>query len=257
MEIRMYSLLDGARRACGAVLLIDVFRAFTTASIAFSRGAEKIILVAEIAEALDLRERGIGSLCVGGIGGAWASEYDPSDSMYGKIAPSDPLYEEVVLRDASYAGFDLTNSSYEMSRADVAGATLIHRTRAGARGAVVAARASRKYACSFVNAEATAKAVLADDPDIVSIVAMGHKGWARTDEDELCALYLRNLLEGRSPDRWAIRSMAAASAAGATFADPAKPWYHPMDMELALSIDSSPSAIRVSREDGLMVARPA
>ena len=37
----------------------------------------------------------------------------------------------------------------------------------------------------------------------------------RTDEDELCALYLRNLLQGRRPDREAIRKLVLASGDGA------------------------------------------
>ena len=69
MEIRIGSLLRGAQEAEGAVIIIDVFRAFTTAAVAFSRGADKIILVAEVDEALALRGRGMGDLCMGGGGG--------------------------------------------------------------------------------------------------------------------------------------------------------------------------------------------
>ena len=69
MEIRLLSLLEGARQAEGTVVIIDVYRAFTTAAVAFSRGADKIILVAEIEEALELRRQGKGELCVGEVGG--------------------------------------------------------------------------------------------------------------------------------------------------------------------------------------------
>ena len=206
MDIRIHSLLEGARAARGTAVIIDVFRAYTTAAVAFSRGAEKIILVAEVAEALELRERGAGSLCVGEVDG---------------IRPE---------------GFDFGNSPFELSEADVAGA-------------------SRIYVCSFAIASATARAVLADAPDTVSIVAMGDKGRARTDEDELCALYLRNLLEGRASDHKAIRSLVESSAHAANFGDPSKPWYYPMDMEMALRVDSYPFAIRVAREGGLLIAR--
>ena len=221
----MFSLLEGARAARGTAVIIDVFRAYTTAAVAFSRGAEKIILVAEVAEALDLRERGAGSMCMGEVDG---------------IRPD---------------GFDFGNSPFELSQADVAGAALIQSTRAGTTGAAAAAGAGRIYVCSFAVAAATARAVLADMPDVVSIVAMGDKGRARTDEDELCALYLRNLLEGRATDHGAIRSLVASGAHAGNFGDPSKPWYHPMDMEMALRVDSFPFAIRVDREGGLLVAR--
>lgn len=35
------SLMEGARAAKGTVLIIDVFRGFTTAAVAFSRGARE------------------------------------------------------------------------------------------------------------------------------------------------------------------------------------------------------------------------
>ena len=42
MEIVIKSLIEGARQADGLVVIVDVFRAFTTASVAFSRNAKKI-----------------------------------------------------------------------------------------------------------------------------------------------------------------------------------------------------------------------
>ena len=39
MEISIHSLLEGATRATGTVAIIDVFRAFTTAAIAFAKVA--------------------------------------------------------------------------------------------------------------------------------------------------------------------------------------------------------------------------
>ncbi len=52
MEVRVGSLVRDAQEAEGTVIIIDVFRAFTTAAIAFDRGASRITLVAEIEEAL-------------------------------------------------------------------------------------------------------------------------------------------------------------------------------------------------------------
>ena len=48
MDITVSSLIEGARRATGITVIIDVFRCFTTEAVAFEMGAEKIILVAEI-----------------------------------------------------------------------------------------------------------------------------------------------------------------------------------------------------------------
>ena len=226
MRIMMGSLLAGATEACGTAIIIDVYRAFTTAAVALSRGADKIILVAEIEEALKLRERGLGELCIGEVGG---------------MRPD---------------GFDLGNSPYEMSRADVKGMTLIQSTRAGTVGVSTARGADKIYAGSLVVAGATANAVLRHKPDVVSIVAMGSEGVERTDEDEQCALYMRNLVQGRGPDKEAVKSLILVGAESQKYGDPARPHFHPRDKEMALRIDHFPFAIRVNREDGLMIARP-
>jgi 2-phosphosulfolactate phosphatase len=42
MEIRLTSLTSGAAAAVGTTVIIDVFRAFTTAAIALSRGVRRI-----------------------------------------------------------------------------------------------------------------------------------------------------------------------------------------------------------------------
>jgi len=226
MEIRIGSLLRGAQEAEGTTIIIDVFRAFTTAAIAFSRGVEKIVLVAEVEEALELRNRGLGDLCMGEVAG---------------IRPE---------------GFDFGNSPFELSQADVSGKTLIQSTRAGTVGVSAAQKAGQIYGGSLVIAEATVKAILSDPPDLVSIVAMGSEGKIRTDEDEQCALYLRNLLQGRKPDHDAVRSLILVGEESQKYGDPARPHFHSKDKELALQIDTIPFAIKVSQENGLMVARP-
>ena len=225
MEIRIDSLHRGAREARGTVVIVDVFRAFTTDAVAFSKGAEKIVLVAEVEEALALREQGVGEICMGEVNG---------------IRPD---------------GFDLGNSPYEMLDADVAGKTLIQSTRAGTVGMSAAVNASEIYAGSLVIAEATVKAILRDNPELVTVVAMGWEARVHADEDEQCALYMRNLLQGREPDHDAVRALVLAGEEAQKYSDPQQPQYHPEDRDMALQIDSVDFAIRVEREDGLLVAR--
>ena len=76
MEVRIDSLLQGAQEARGTVVIVDVFRAFTTAAVAFSNGAEKIVLVAEVDEALQLRENGVGEVCIGEVNGIRPDGFD-------------------------------------------------------------------------------------------------------------------------------------------------------------------------------------
>ena len=225
MEIRIGSLYRGAQEARGTVVIIDVFRAFTTDAVAFSKGAEKIVLVAEVEEALKLREQGVGEICMGEVDG---------------IRPD---------------GFDLGNSPFEMLNADVAGKTLIQSTRAGTVGMSAAVNASQIYAGSLVLAASTVKAILDDAHDLVTIVAMGAEARVHADEDEQCAFYMRNLLQGRKPDHDAVRALVLAGAEAQKYSDPEQPQFHPEDRDMALQIDSVDFAIKVGKEDGLLVAR--
>jgi len=59
MQVSIGSFLDGAKQATGAVAIIDVFRAFTTAAVAFANGASRIIMVSSVDEALSLRGSGL------------------------------------------------------------------------------------------------------------------------------------------------------------------------------------------------------
>ena len=90
---------------------------------------------------------------------------------------------------------------------DFTGKHIVQSTRAGTVGVASAANADTIYLGSLAVAQATINAVLADAPPSVSIIAMGDRGRFRSDEDEQCALYLRNLLQGRQPDPEAVRSL--------------------------------------------------
>ncbi len=225
MEIVVDSLLEGARRARGTVVIVDVFRAFTTAAVALARGAAKIVMVAEPAEALALRERSVGAYCVGEVNGMRAE------------------------------GFDFGNSPYEMTTAELEGKTIIQSTRAGTVGVTAATEAETIYVGALVTAQATARAILQEKAKHVTIVAMGWNAATRTDEDELCALYLRNLLQGRQPDPKALQTLLRQSGEVAKFYDPSQPHFHPEDCDWALKVNAFDFAVRITEEDGLLVAR--
>jgi 2-phosphosulfolactate phosphatase len=152
-------------------------------------------------------------------------------------------------------GFDFGNSPHELMQADLRGKVVILSTRAGTVGVAAAGGATEIYAGSFVVADATGRAIRRAAPAEVTIVAMGWNAAVRTDEDEQCALYLRNLLQGRRPDRQAVRSLVLASGEVAKFHDPDQPQFHPGDLEIALEIDKYDFAVRVFREGEFLVAR--
>ncbi|MBN9562544.1 MAG: 2-phosphosulfolactate phosphatase [Alphaproteobacteria bacterium] len=225
MDIHIDSLLEGARRATGTVAIIDVFRAFTTAAVALANGASRIIMVGAVEEALALRDSGVGQVCMGEVGGR---------------AP---------------AGFDFGNSPFAIQQVAFGGKTIIQRTGAGTQGVVAASQAERLYAVSLVVANATARAILSGAPDRVTLVAMGNNAVVRTDEDEVCALHLRNLLEGRSGHPQAVRDLILAGGEIAHFHDPARPYMDPRDLDIALDIGRYDFAIRIKMEDRRPVAQ--
>src|SRR5579883_1599931 len=89
---------DQAEEAEGIVIVIDVIRAFTVAAYAFAEGARELWLVRTVEDALALRELAPDALLAGEIGGRLIS------------------------------GFDLNNSPYMMTRANVRGRRIIQRT---------------------------------------------------------------------------------------------------------------------------------
>jgi 2-phosphosulfolactate phosphatase len=224
MEVWIGSLLEGAAQAQGAVAIIDVFRAFTTAAVALANGASRVIMVSSAEEALALRQRGIGQVCMGEVHG---------------LAP---------------AGFDFGNSPLDVSGVNFAGRTIIQRTSAGTQGIVAAAgRAERLYAASLVTARATVRALASSER--VSLVAMGEEGLVRTDEDELCALHLRQLLLGRPGAAQALRQVILAGGDVAGFHDTARVYLPTGDVGIALDINRYDFAIRVALEEGRPVGR--
>jgi 2-phosphosulfolactate phosphatase len=52
------------------------------------------------------------------------------------------------------------------------------------------------FAASLVTASATAQALRSLGAGWITLVAMGAEGCIRSSEDEVCAVYLRDVLEG-------------------------------------------------------------
>ena len=226
MEITVRSLIRGAQESQGIAVIIDVFRCFTTEAVAFDRGAEKIILVSEIEEARELRERGLGQILMGEVGGKRPE------------------------------GFDYGNSPFDLLNANLRGKTIIQSTRAGTVGVTNVSGADVIYGGSLAVAGATARAIASHKPEKVSLVALGLDGKVKADEDEQCALYLRNLLQGRRPDKDSVRALILAGEESQKYDDPSLPQWPPEDRMMALDIDSHNFALRIAREDGLFVSRP-
>jgi 2-phosphosulfolactate phosphatase len=211
--------------ALGAVVAIDVIRAFTTAAFALAAGARDIVPVGTVEEALALRARFPGALAMGEVGGY----------------PVD--------------GFDFGNSPSALLGQDLAGRRLIQRTSAGTQGLVLSLGAETLFAGSFVCAAATARVIARGAPESVTLVATGVFPGRDGDEDLACADYLAALLRGEPIDMAALIRRVRESDAGRIFSNPDDPVFPSSDLELCVDINRFDFALHVERSDGLLVMR--
>ena len=219
MNVRIASLLDGARGASGHAVIVDVFRAFTTAAFCVAAGAREIVLVSDHEQALAMKRDDPALFLTGEIGGR-------------------PI-----------PGFDAGNSPSVIERLDLGGRRVVQRTSSGTQGVVAATGATGILLGSFVIASATVR-YLRDAAQDVTLVAMGHSATEDADEDAACASYLASLLRGEMPVMPAIRLENDA-------AEGWPEWFPRRDAELALDVDRFDFALPVAREHGLLIARPA
>ncbi|HEV8534790.1 MAG TPA: 2-phosphosulfolactate phosphatase [Candidatus Limnocylindria bacterium] len=213
--MRVTRLLEGARSATGHVVIVDVFRAFTTAAFCVAAGAREIVLLADHEQALGMKRA------------------DPTLFLTGEIG-GRPI-----------PGFDAGNSPSAM-RLDLEGRRVVQRTSSGTQGVVAAGNASEILLGSLVIGSATAR-YLAKRATDVTIVAMGSTAQEPSEEDEVGAAFIAARLRGEhAPPSLELRGSA----------EKWEDWFPRRDAELALEVDRS-FALPVSRENGLLVARPS
>ena len=165
VNIKILQMVEGAKKATGVAVIIDVFRAFTVEAYLMNNGAKKIIPVGDIKIAYDYKKKDSNVILVG--------------ERQGKILP----------------GFDYGNSPAAIENVDFTDKTVIHTTSAGTQGIVNAKKADIILTGSLVNAKAIANYILENNYQDVSLVCMGLESVRETEEDNLCAYYIKSLLE--------------------------------------------------------------
>ncbi len=219
MNVHVALGLEGARDAKGHAVIVDVFRAFTTAAFCVAAGAREIVLLADHEEALRMKQ-GDASLFLSG-------------EIEGKPIP----------------GFDVGNSPSVIERLDLSGRRVVQRTSSGTQGVVAASNARAILLGSLVIAGATAR-YLAGVADEVAIVAMGPNDAGR-NEDVACADYIAGLMRGERPVIPPIYLPGDHLASG--WPD----WFPRRDAELACQVDRFDFALPVTRQAGMLIARAA
>jgi 2-phosphosulfolactate phosphatase len=165
MKIEILEFVEGAKKARGIAVIIDVFRAFSTACYAFDSGASRVIATGDTSKAFFLKEQ----------------------------------YKNIVLAgerdEKKIEGFDMGNSPTEIMQHDLNGKTVILTTTAGTNGLLNAVNADMVITGSLVNAGAVTRYIKSLNPVRVSLVAMGYRAALSADEDLLCAEMLKSGLE--------------------------------------------------------------
>lgn len=221
MEVKILQLLEGAKKATGLTVIIDVFRAFSTACYAFDCDVIKIIPVGDINLAYRLKQE------------------NPDFVLIGERNEQKP------------PGFDFGNSPSQLLNETLKGKTVVHTTSSGTQGIANAVNANEIITGSFVNAGAIARYIQQRKPDTVSLVCMGYACEYPTDEDTLCAQFIKNQLEGVVNNFHEMKEIIRKGS-GARFFDPDKQsWSPKSDFELCLDLNRFNFVLKVEEDYGV------
>ena len=217
MNFKHYNL-SNCHEAEGLVVVIDVLRAFSAEAYAFHGGVPEIILTDKVESAWDLKKEFPSALLMGEINGY-------------KID-----------------GFDIGNSPSELSKMNLAGLTLIHRTTAGTQGVVRSKKADEIFVTGLLTAKATVEAILKMGISEISFVVTDG------DEDLVCAEYMEVLFDGKSISPSEIAARVTKSKHGKRFLQEAKDLPFD-DLGLCLDVDRFDFTMRVFKKDEKLFVR--
>lgn len=199
-------------------VIIDVFRAFTTAGYVLNKAPSEYIL-AKDSEVLSLLKN---------------DTQEPL--LIGK-------YE--VGADLKY---DIPNSPTRVDEGKISNRQVLHRTEAGARGVLQASEADVILCAGFCNAQASVDFIKKYDNPRVVFCPMGHEATTPTLEDHTCALYLQTLLQGVKLDLSPFDEAHQKGSGKYFFSE--DQWQYPReDFQKCLEVDRFDFAIRASLKE--------
>ena len=211
--------IDGARAATeGAVVVIDVLRAFSVSAYALAGGARECLLVPSVDEARSI-----------------------AASIPGSVISA----EENTL---PIAGIEISNSPTLITHTDLKDRTLVQRTSAGTPVINAVREELDIYAGSLVVARATAQACLLRRPETITLVASGD-----FPEDHACARYMEAVIEERDVDVRLLLAPLYESERYAKFARGNWPGFPKTDLDLSLAPDRFDFAMPARRERGFVL----
>lgn len=227
MKINILHLIEGAKKAEGLTVIIDVLRAFSLECYLYDMGVKEIRPIGSVEDAFVLNKELPGSVLIG--------------ERHGKKCE----------------GFDFGNSPSTVRPEEVKGKTILHTTSAGTQGIVNATGASEIITGSLVNAKAVAEYIKKNNPDIVSLVCMGNAGVRPAAEDELCAEYIKSLVEDVELPDFAQRIADLQKHGGEHFFDEERQEIYPKeDFYMCVQYDKFLFVIHVEKDEtGFITSR--
>jgi 2-phosphosulfolactate phosphatase len=225
-----YATLETCSDATDTVVVIDVWRSFTTAACAFAMGAHDIVTVGSVEDAMALRDRFPDALLMG-------------------------MGESVV--GPPEKGFDFGNSPVDILDNDLSERLLIQCTPNGTRGIIRSKKAETLLAGSFVCAGATVRYIKQQSPTKVTFDST-----ESGIEDQACGEYMAALLRDETPNAALVLNEIRELGTERTnkFIDEGviteKQGAKLMaDLECCLSLDRFDFAMLVQRQDDLLVMK--
>ena len=221
MNVKILEFVEGAQKATGLTVIIDVFRAFSVACYAFDAGALSVIATGSANDAFILKSKTNNSVLVG--------EKD----------------------EKKINGFDFGNSPTEIIKTNLSNKSIIHTTTAGTYGLLNAKNANLLLTGSLVNAGALIRYIKSFNPENVSLVAMGFRATHSAEEDLLCAEIIADGLYNKT-NNYTERISNLRNTSGKRFFFPENISFSPpTDFFLCTALDKFNFVLQaVKRDDG-------
>jgi 2-phosphosulfolactate phosphatase len=205
MKIEIIHSFQNANQAKGLAIIIDVFRAFSTACFVINNGAKMIISVNDIDLAYNLKKENPDYILMGERNG---------------IMPD---------------GFDFGNSPAEIEKVDFCDKTVIHTTTQGTQGIAKAVNAKEIITGSFVNAQAIIDYIKSTKHQLVSLVCTDAS--TPKNEDIMCAEYIKSHLEKKPLDFTEMKTHLMNHPCASRFLNNAVGAVKRKDFDLCLALD--------------------
>lgn len=164
MNVSIFHGTEGAQKAKGLAVIIDVFRASSTILACFHRNVKEIIPVQTVEEAKMLKKK------------------HPSWILVGER------------RGKKVEGFDFGNSPATILNEILLNKSIIFTTSSGTKGILSARHAEEIIIASFTNISEVVSYIKEKNFNFVSLVPMGLNATEPALEDDFCAETIRNRL---------------------------------------------------------------